>query len=141
MMRRLACIVFGGLLPLVALAHAKLLNTVPAAGEQLAVAPRQLTLKFNEAVQIGVLKLSSADGKSIPIELDHGAATAPTAAAATPAPSKAATSTAAASAASTVTVALPTLAPGTYQVQWSALTVDDGHVVKGTFSFVVTGAH
>jgi methionine-rich copper-binding protein CopC len=26
-------------------------------------------------------------------------------------------------------------------VQWSALTVDDGHVVKGTFSFIVTGAH
>ena len=33
------------------------------------------------------------------------------------------------------------LAPATYRVQWSALTVDDGHVVKGTFSFVVTGAH
>jgi methionine-rich copper-binding protein CopC len=38
---------------------------------------------------------------------------------------------------STVTVELPALAPATYHVQWSALTVDDGHVVKGTFSFVV----
>jgi methionine-rich copper-binding protein CopC len=140
-MRRLACIVFGGLLPLAALAHAKLLNTVPAAGEQLAVAPRQMTLKFNEAVQIGVLKVSSADGKNIPIDLDHGALAAPAAPAATSAPSTVATSKAAASGASTVTVALPVLGPGTYQVQWSALTVDDGHVVKGTFSFVVTGAH
>ncbi len=107
----------GGLLPLAALAHAKLLSTAPATGEQLAAAPKQLTLQFNEAVQIGVLKLS-ADGKDIPIELDRGAAAAPT-----------------------VTVALPALAPATYRVQWSALTVDDGHVVKGTFSFVVTGAH
>jgi methionine-rich copper-binding protein CopC len=36
-----------------------------------------------------------------------------------------------------VAVPLPPLAPGTYQVKWSALTVDDGHVVKGAFSFVV----
>jgi methionine-rich copper-binding protein CopC len=116
-MRWLACIALGGLLPLAALGHAKLLSTVPATGEQLAVAPKQMTLEFNEAVQIGVLKLS-ADGKDIPIALDHGTAGA-----------------------STVTVALPALAPATYRVQWSALTVDDGHVVKGTFSFVVlTGA-
>jgi methionine-rich copper-binding protein CopC len=36
-----------------------------------------------------------------------------------------------------VSVALPSLAPGNYRVQWSALTVDDGHVVKGSFSFTV----
>jgi methionine-rich copper-binding protein CopC len=110
-------LVLGGLLPLAALGHAKLLSTRPAMGEQLAVAPKQMTLQFNEAVQVGMLKLS-ADGKDIPIELDRGTA-----------------------AASIVTVALPALAPATYRVQWSALTVDDGHVVKGTFSFVVvTGA-
>ena len=113
----LACIAAAGLLPLAALAHAKLLSTAPATGEQLAAAPKELTLRFNEAVQIGVLKLS-ADGKDIPIGIDRGAA-----------------------AASTVTVPLPALGPATYRVQWSALTVDDGHVVKGTFSFVVTGAH
>ena len=113
----LACIAAAGLLPLAALAHAKLLSTAPAADEQLAAAPKQLTLRFNEAVQLGVLKLS-ADGKDISIALDKGAAGA-----------------------STVTVALPALAPATYRVQWSALTVDDGHVVKGTFSFVVTGPH
>jgi|HubBroStandDraft_2_1064218.scaffolds.fasta_scaffold167935_2 methionine-rich copper-binding protein CopC len=113
MTKWLACILVGGLLPLAALGHAKLLSTVPAMGEQLSVAPKQMTLEFNEAVQIGVLKLS-ADGKDIPIELDHGRAGA-----------------------SRVTVTLPPLAPGTYRVQWSALTVDDGHVVKGTFSFVI----
>ena len=117
MTRWLAIIALGGLLPLAALGHAKLLSTVPATGAQLAVAPKQMTLEFNEAVQIGVVKLS-ADGKDIPIDLDRGAA-----------------------ASTKVTVALPALAPATYRVQWSALTVDDGHVVKGTFSFVVAGAH
>jgi methionine-rich copper-binding protein CopC len=117
MRRWRACIVLAGLLPLAAFGHAKLLSTDPATGAQLAVAPKQMTLQFNEAVQIGVLKLS-ADGQDIPIELDRGAA-----------------------AASKVTVALPALAPATYRVQWSALTVDDGHVVKGTFSFVVSSAH
>jgi methionine-rich copper-binding protein CopC len=128
MKRGLACIALGGLLPLAALGHAKLLSTVPAMGEQLAVAPKQMILQFNEAVQIGVLKLS-ADGKDIPIELGGGKAAAGTAPAATAAASTAGTST--------VTVELPALAPATYRVQWSALTVDDGHVVKGTFTFVV----
>jgi methionine-rich copper-binding protein CopC len=117
MTRRLACAILSGLLPLAALAHAKLLSTVPATGEQLAVAPKQMTLRFNEAVQIGMLKLSG-DGKDIPLPQAPGAA-----------------------AASTVTVALPALAPATYRVQWSALTVDDGHVVKGSFSFTIAGAH
>lgn len=117
MTRWLAIIALVGLLPVAALGHAKLLSTVPATGEQLAVAPKQVTLQFSEAVQIGVLKLS-ADGKDVPLELDRGAA-----------------------ASTKVTIALPALAPATYRVQWSALTVDDGHVVKGTFSFVVTGAH
>jgi methionine-rich copper-binding protein CopC len=133
MKRGLACIALGGLLPLAALAHAKLLSTVPAMGEQLAVAPKRMTLQFNEAVQIGVLKLS-ADGKDIPIELGRGTETAATAAAGT---APAGTAPASAAGTSTVTVELPALAPGTYRVQWSALTVDDGHVVKGTFSFVV----
>lgn len=101
------------MLPLAALGHAKLLGTSPAAGEHLNDPPRQLTLKFNEAVQLGTVKLAS-DGKDIPLSLDRAAAAAPQ-----------------------VTIALPTLAPGTYRVQWSALTLDDGHVVKGSFSFVI----
>jgi len=103
--------------PLAAWGHAKLLSTSPAAGAQLDAAPKALTLKFNEAVQLGALKLS-VEGKDVPLTLDRGAAAAPQ-----------------------VTVALPALASGTYQVQWSALTADDGHVVKGSFSFVVAGGH
>jgi methionine-rich copper-binding protein CopC len=80
-----------------------------------------------------VLKLS-ADGKDIPIELGGATAAAGAAPAGTAPASASAASTVGAS---TVTVELPALAPATYRVQWSALTVDDGHVVKGTFSFVV----
>ena len=109
----LACTATVMILPLTAVAHAKLLSTSPAAGAQVDAAPKALTLEFNEAVQLAVLKLSS-EGKDIPVAVDRGAA-----------------------AAAQVTVALPALAAGTYQVQWSAITADDGHVVKGTFSFVI----
>jgi copper resistance protein C len=108
------CAAAVAILPLTAFGHAKLLSASPAAGAQLAAAPPALTLKFNEAVQLAVLKLST-QGKDIPLTFDRSAA------------------------APQVTAALPALAPGTYQVQWSALTVDDGHVVKGSFTFVITG--
>ena len=38
-----------------------------------------------------------------------------------------------------VGVSLPALATGKYQVQWSALSPDDGHVAKGVFSFAILG--
>lgn len=100
------------MLPLTAWAHAKLLGTSPADGAELAAAPSVLALRFNESVQLAVLKLS-CNGKSIAVPYDRGAET------------------------TRVTVALPPLAPGTCQVRWSALTVDDGHVVHGVFSFVI----
>jgi copper resistance protein C len=102
-------------LPLAAYGHAKLLSTTPSANAAVA-APKTLTLSFNEAVRLAVLKLSSG-GKDIPIPIDRGAP-----------------------AAAQVSVPLPVLGAGTYQVEWSALTVDDGHVVKGTFSFTVSSA-
>jgi copper resistance protein C len=95
-----------------AVAHAKLKSTSPAAGAELSGSPRVLALDFNESVKLAVLKVSSG-GKDIAVPYDSSAAAAH------------------------VEVPLPTLAPGTYEVKWSALTVDDGHVVKGSFSFVV----
>jgi methionine-rich copper-binding protein CopC len=109
---RRICMVAALALPLAAHGHAKLLRTTPAANAEVS-APKTLTLAFNEAVRLGVLKLSSG-GKDIPLTLDRGAP-----------------------AAAQVSVPLPALGAGTYQVEWSALTVDDGHVVKGTFSFTV----
>lgn len=110
------CAAAAMLSPMPAFAHAKLLSTSPTAGAQVDVPPKALTLRFDEEVQLAVLKLSTG-GTDIPVPFDRGAQAAPE-----------------------VTVALPDLAPGTYRVQWSALTADDGHVVKGTFSFVVAAA-
>lgn len=95
------------------LAHAKLQSSSPAAGAQLTQAPKSMTLEFNEDVELASLKLT-LDGKDIALTFDRGAA-----------------------AARHVSVALPSLTAGTYQVQWSALSPDDGHIAKGAFSFVI----
>jgi methionine-rich copper-binding protein CopC len=99
-----------------ALGHAKLLRTLPAADAQLPAAPPSLTLTFNENVRLAVLTLT-ADGKTIPVTVDRSLPPAPQ-----------------------VSVPLPALTAGKYQVQWSALSAADGHVTKGTFSFVIAGA-
>jgi hypothetical protein len=96
------------------LAHAKLKGTAPAADAQLSAAPKTLTLTFNEGVQLATLKLTSR-GREIPLAFDRSAAPA-----------------------AQVTVALPLLPAGPYQVQWSVLSANDGHAVHGAFSFVIT---
>jgi methionine-rich copper-binding protein CopC len=96
-----------------AFGHAKLLLSAPAADARVTGSPATLTLTFNENVRLARLKLSSG-GHDIPVTIDRAAAGSPS-----------------------VTVKLPALAPGKYDVQWSALTLDDGHVVKGGYSFSV----
>lgn len=95
--------------------HAKLTSSIPAGNSQLASAPKSLTLNFNEAATLAVLKLVSA-GKEIPIPLDKGAK-----------PGR------------EFTLSLPALMPGNYTVEWSAVAADDGHVTKGSFTFSITG--
>jgi methionine-rich copper-binding protein CopC len=96
--------------------HARLQSSVPAAEARLAKAPPTLTLNFSEQAQLAVLKVSSS-GTSVPITVDRSA-----------------------KAASTVIVALPALKPGKYEVQWSAIAADDGHITKGSFYFTVLGS-
>ncbi|HLZ97755.1 MAG TPA: copper resistance CopC family protein [Steroidobacteraceae bacterium] len=96
-----------------AFGHAKLLESAPAAGAEITGSPPSLTLTFNENVRLGVLKLTTA-GHAIPLAIDSN-----------PAPAR------------VVTVKLPPLTAGVYEVQWSALTPSDGHVVKGRYSFVI----
>jgi copper resistance protein C len=96
-----------------AFGHAKLLVTAPAADAQVTGSPVALTLTFNEGVRLSLLKLTIG-GHDIPLDIDRAAATAVT-----------------------VTVKVPTLAAGKYDVQWTALTPSDGHVVKGSYSFSV----
>ncbi len=108
-----ALTVAGVLLAGTAFGHARLLRSSPTDRAHLPVAPKSLTLTFNENVQLAVLSLTS-DGKDMPLNVDRSA-----------------------TAAREVTVMLPPMADGRYQVQWSALSSDDGHVSKGTFSFIV----
>lgn len=96
-----------------AFGHAKLQSTIPPADARLQEAPKSLTLSFNEDVRLAVLALT-ADGKDIPVTVDRSAPPA-----------------------RRVSVMLPVLAVGKYQVQWSALSADDGHVSKGTFTFAI----
>jgi len=98
-----------------AFGHAKLLDSSPAANAQLTDSPKTMTLTFSEAAQLGVLRIFSS-GKNIALALDRGA-----------------------KAALSITVDLPTLEPGTYDIEWTALAADDGHLTKGRFSFTVTG--
>ena len=93
--------------------HARLLGASPAAGAELTAPPASLTLRFNGNVRLARLKISAA-GRAIPVIIDPDAKSS-----------------------SSVTIALPPLAAGTYEVEWSALTPSDGHVVKGAYSFVI----
>lgn len=96
------------------MAHAKLQSSSPARDAQLAAPPKALTLTFNEAAQVAVLKLTSG-GKEISIPVDKNAKASPS-----------------------FTFPLPALAPGSYTVQWTAMAASDGHVTKGSFVFSIT---
>jgi len=113
LMRWLTAVVAGLFLTAPAFGHAKLRGSLPAADAQLQTAPKSLTLTFSETVRLAVLTLN-IDGKNIPVTIDRNAPAAPQ-----------------------VSVTLPVLAAGRYQVRWSALSVDDGHVTQGTFSFSI----
>jgi methionine-rich copper-binding protein CopC len=97
------------------LAHAKLVGSTPADNASVATAPKTLTLNFSETAKLVVLILSGA-GRDVPVGVDKGA-----------------------QAARSFDVPLPTLAPGSYTVQWTAIASGDGHVTKGSFAFTVAG--
>jgi len=94
-------------------AHAKLQSSEPADYARLTAAPKSLTLTFDEAAQLAVLRLICA-GQEIPLTLDEVDEVA-----------------------ATFTVGLPALAPGKYEVRWTAVAADDGHVTRGTFTFTI----
>lgn len=97
------------------MAHAKLQSSSPANAAQLTEPPKTLTLNFNEAAQLAVLKLLNG-GKEIPIAMDKKA-----------------------KASQSFSFPLPALAAGNYTVQWTAVAADDGHVTKGSFAFSIRG--
>lgn len=99
-----------------AFAHAKLQSSDPQAGSTLASAPKQVRLKFNEALEPAFSKITlvGAGNKEI-------AVTAVAVDKADP---------------SVMTAQLPPLAAGAYRIRWSAMT-HDSHKTKGEVPFTV----
>jgi len=99
-----------------AFAHAKLQSSDPQAGSTVDSAPKQVRLKFNEALEpaFSKIKLTGPTNNEIPV-----------------------TGTTVDKTDSTVMAAqLPALQAGEYHVEWSTMT-HDGHKAKGEFSFKV----
>lgn len=104
----------GLLLPQLALAHAHLQQSVPAANSA-GPAPAQLQLQFNEGIELAFSSVQLLNAAGKPVALAKLAAgTEP----------------------GRVQVALPPLPVGSYRVEWAVLSVD-GHRSKGHFQFVV----
>ncbi len=98
--------------PVAAFAHGHLLSSVPTEGQTASEAPRTVTLKFSESVQIATASLQ--EGSSPAVRLD--ALPSGTAA--------------------TVVLAMPALNPGRYTLTWRAVGADR-HAVTGTLTFSV----
>jgi methionine-rich copper-binding protein CopC len=97
-------------------AHAKLQSSDPEAGSTLATAPRQVRLKFNEALEPSFSKIGLLDSRNRQVAL---------------------TGTQVDKADPTVmTAPLPPLSAGAYRIEWSTM-AHDGHKVKGEVPFRV----
>lgn len=103
--------------PSLLFAHPRLVRSSPAAGEQLSIAPSRITLVFSESPMLAVSTIELVDPSSMAVRLGPVHAV--------PGDRHAAM------------VAIPSaLDSGKYVVNWSAA-ANDGHVVRGSFSFVV----
>jgi hypothetical protein len=97
-------------------AHARLQSSDPVAGSVLASAPKEIRLKFNEALEPAFSNIKLTDDKNAELKL-------PRAQVGTNDPT-------------IMTAALPRLGRGTYHVVWTTMT-RDSHKTKGEFSFQV----
>ena len=96
--------------------HAKLVSSSPASGAQVPQVPKAITLTFNEEAKLAALTLFHS-GKETAVAVDKSAP-----------------------AAKSMVVPVTGLTPGAYEVHWTAIATDDGHVTKGSFSFTIEGS-
>ncbi len=100
----------------VLMAHPKLQKSVPTADAVLKVAPKNIRIEFNEKLETAFSSISigGLQGRKIATEkavVDRREG-------------------------KVMTLALPALQPGQYQVNWNAVTVD-GHRVKSSYKFTI----
>jgi copper transport protein len=113
----LLALLAGAILPATASAHATIVETTPADQQVLKTEPREVTLKWSEAVDLGahavkLLDSSGAEVKTAPAKRGPGGA------------------------ATAVLELPPGLAHGTYVVAWRVVS-SDSHPVSGAFSFSI----
>lgn len=95
-----------------ALAHGMMTMTVPKDGAMLMEQAEKVELHFKQPMRVMSLKVIASNGVPIPLKLDRKA------------PAK-----------QHFQLTLPNIKPDTYRVEWKALG-EDGHVMKGDFSFM-----
>lgn len=98
-------------------AHPRLLKSSPGAESQSAEVPRQVSLTFNEALDVALTRITLQRGEAKialdSLRLQPGDKN------------------------TIVAKVITTLPPGLYTVRWQ-VTGDDGHPVKGEFNFTVS---
>lgn len=103
--------------PMVVAAHGELVRSFPGIGVSVPEAPPKLTMTFTEAIDpiTAFVEVLGEDGVAIPglgtLTVDQAGTTA--------------------------TVPLPTLPASLYTVHYRATSAEDGHVLEGTWSFLV----
>ncbi|WP_157592657.1 copper resistance CopC/CopD family protein [Solirubrobacter soli] len=96
-------------------AHAALVRSTPADGSSLARAPREIRLRFSEAISPRFRVVRVIDDRGRPVARTRVTTDA----------------------ARGLTVHVPALPRGSYQVVWEVLADDDGHVTGGALAFGV----
>ena len=102
----------GVLVSILANAHAHLHMSTPANHTVVVEAPKQISLQFNEAVQLTAATIQKGDGPAIKLG---------------PLPDVVAKE---------FNLAAPALEPGNYIVKWRALS-DDGHIMSDKLLFTI----
>jgi len=95
-------------------AHSALVGSIPEDGETVSDRVSRVKLEFSQPVRVTLVRVNAAQEAGA-VEPDSDLP---------------------ASFVDTVEVAFPTLEPGVYETQWTAV-AKDGHVMNGAFSFTV----
>jgi methionine-rich copper-binding protein CopC len=96
-------------------AHALLERAQPQVGSSVQTAPRQVTLSFTQRLEPSFSSITVTDSSGQQVSADRASVSG-----------------------TTMSVPLRAIGPGTYQVNWRALSVDT-HTTEGSFSFTVGG--
>ena len=112
MVRLILLLAFLG--PWQAFAHSEWRGSTPAEGARLAAPPAEVTLRFNEAVQVTYLRLLDAAGRPFAVRRTSDAAPRREERATPESP----------------------LPPGPWRLEWRAISAD-GHPIRGTLRFTV----